>query len=113
MTILKSDETIIEQNPSRFAILQPGKIVTFIKGEPPTGRKGKRANPVIIQIYTSLIVRRNEWAHVDIAITNAKQKASIIAALYIRARKDNLYLSSRSLFNEQTKTYELWVMVSA
>jgi hypothetical protein len=111
--ILTSDETKVEQNPARFAIREAGKIVTFIKGEPPTGvGRGKR-NPVITNIYNALTLRRNEWAHVDIPITNAKQKAAIIASLYARARKDNLYISSRSMFNDKTKTFELWVMLSA
>jgi hypothetical protein len=108
-----SDETRIHQNPERFAIKEPNKVVTFIKGEPPTGVRGKKRNPVITNIYNAISVRRNEWAHVDIQITNAKQKAGIVASLYARARKDNLYISSRSIFNERSKTWELWVMLSA
>lgn len=113
MSINISDETRIQQNPERFAIKEPSKVVTFIKGEPPTGVRGKKRNPVITNIYNAISVRRNEWAHVDIQITNAKQKAAIIASLYARARKDNLYVSSRSMFNERSKTFELWVMLSA
>jgi hypothetical protein len=113
MSINISDETRIQQNPERFAIKEPSKVVTFIKGEPPTGVRGKKRNPVITNIYNAISVRRNEWAHVDIQITNAKQKAAIIASLYARARKDNLYISSRSMFNERSKTFELWVMLSA
>ena len=113
MSVNISDETKVQQYPERFAIKEPSKIVTFIKGEPPTGvGRGKR-NPIITNIYNALTVRRNEWAHVDIQITNAKQKAPIIASLYARARKDNLYISSRSMFNDHSKTYELWVMLSA
>ena len=113
MLVLNSDETKVEQNPSRFAIKDATKIVTFIKGEPPTGVGKGRANPVITNIYKALTVRRNEWAHIDIAITNTKQKSAIIASLYARAAKDNLHLSSRSMFNERSKTYELWVMLFA
>jgi hypothetical protein len=113
MSIHLSDETRIQQNPERFAIKEPTKVVTFIKGEPPTGVRGKKRNPVITNIYNAISVRRNEWAHVDIQITNAKQKAAIVASLYARARKDNLYISSRSIFNERSKTFELWVMLSA
>jgi hypothetical protein len=113
MSVNISDETKVQQYPERFAIKEPSKIVPFIKGEPPTGvGRGKR-NPIITNIYNALTVRRNEWAHVDIQITNAKQKAAIIASLYARARKDNLYISSRSMFNDRSKTYELWVMLSA
>jgi hypothetical protein len=113
MSINISDETRIQQNPERFAIKEPSKVVTFIKGEPPAGvGRGKR-NPIITNIYNALTLRRNEWAHIDIQITNAKQKAAIIASLYARARKDNLYISSRSMFNDRSKTFELWVMLSA
>ena len=113
MSMNISDETRVQQNPERFANKEPTKVVTFIKGEPPTGvGRGKR-NPIITNIYNALTIRRNEWAHVDIQITNAKQKAAIIASLYARARKDNLYISSRSMFNDRSKTYELWVMLSA
>lgn len=113
MSISISDETRVQQNPERFAIKEPTKVVTFIKGEPPTGVRGKKRNPVITNIYNAISVRRNEWAHVDIQITNAKQKAGIVSSLYARARKDNLYISSRSIFNERSKTFELWVMLSA
>lgn len=113
MLVLNSDETKVEQNPARFAIKDATKIVTFIKGEPPTGVGKGRKNPVITNIYMALAVRRNEWAHVDIAITNSNQKAAIVTSLYSRAAKDNLRLSSRSMFNERSKTYELWVMLSA
>ncbi len=113
MLVLNSDETRVEQNPARFAIKDTTKVITFIKGEPPTGVGKGRKNPVITNIYKALTVRRNEWAHVDIAITNAKQKAAIVASLYSRAAKDNLSLSTRSMFNERSKTYELWVMLSA
>lgn len=113
MLMLNSDETKVEQNPARFAIKDASKMITFIKGEPPTGVGKGRKNPVITNIYMALAVRRNEWAHVDIAITNIKQKSAIVASLYSRAVKDNLSLSTRSMFNERSKTYELWVMLSA
>ncbi len=112
--ILASDETRVMQNPSRFAILDMNKLVTFIKGEPPTiSGRGKKANPVISNIYSALIIRRNEWAHIDIAFTSLKQKASFMSSLIHRATKDNLFVSGRSMFNEKTKTFELWVKVTS
>lgn len=108
-----SDETRVEFSPRKFALNQETKVVTFINGEPPAvSGKGRRANPVITQIYSSLLTNRGQWAHVNIPITSKKQKGSIIMSLYSRAKKDNLSLSSRSLYNERTKLYDLWVMVS-
>jgi len=87
MAIQLSDETRVITNPQKFAITQPSKVVTFINGEPPTGFRGKRSNPVINNIYSALITNRNQWAHV-------------------------LALSTRTMMNEQTKTIELWVMLT-
>ena len=112
MAIQLSDETRVITNPQKFAITQPSKVVTFINGEPPTGFRGKRSNPVINNIYAALITNRNQWAHVNIQITNKKQLASIIASLTYRSSKDNLALSTRTMMNEQTKTIELWVMLT-
>jgi hypothetical protein len=60
-----------------------------------------------------LLTNRGVWAHVNIQITNKKQLSSIISSLNYRTSKDNLYLSTRTMLNEDTKTYELWVMVTA
>lgn len=113
MAIQLSDETRVITNPQKFAITQANKVVTFINGEPPTGFRGKKANPVINNIYNALITNRNQWAHVNIQITNKKQLGSIISSLNYRAGKDNLYLSTRTMHNEQTKTIELWVMLTS
>ena len=112
MAIQLSDETRVITNPQKFAISQATKVVTFINGEPPTGMRGKRSNPVINNIYNALITNRNQWAHVNIQITNKKQLSSIISSLTYRAAKDNLALSTRTMNNEQTKTIELWVMLT-
>ena len=113
MSINISDETRIQQNPERFAIKEPSKVVTFIKGEPPVNSgRGRRRNPVITEIYGSIITHRNEWAHVNVPITSKKQLGSIRTSLYIRAQKDNLSLSTSSVFNERTKMYDLWVMLT-
>jgi hypothetical protein len=112
MALQYSDETKIELSPRKFA-LNDNKVVTFINGEPPAvSGKGRRANPVITEIYSNLMTNRGSWAHVNIPITSKKQKASLIAGLYARAAKDNLSLSTRSLYNERTKLFDLWVMVS-
>jgi hypothetical protein len=113
MALQLSDESRIITNPQRFAITQNTKVVTFIQGEPPTGMRGKRANPVINAIYGQLLTNRGIWAHVNIQITNKKQLGSIISSLNYRVNKDNLYLSTRTMLNDETKTYELWVMVTA
>jgi hypothetical protein len=101
------------QNPRKFAIAEPTKLLTFIKGEPPVNSgRGRRRNPVISDIYNSLITNRNEWAHVNIPITNQKQLASLRASLSSRAVKDNLRMQTSSMFNEQTKMFDLWVMLT-
>ncbi len=112
MALQLSDETRVITNPQKFAITQAGKVLTFIEGEPPTGFRGKRANPVINNIYTQLVTNRNKWAHINIQITNKKQLNSIISSLTYRSAKDNLALSTRTMNNEQTKTIELWVSLS-
>lgn len=113
MAIQPSIETQIETNPRKFAIAEPTKLVTFIKGEPPSSSgKGRRRNPVITEVYNSIITNRNAWAHVNIPITNAKQLNSIRTSLYNRAKKDNLRIATSSLFNEKTKMFDLWVMLT-
>jgi hypothetical protein len=113
MPIIPSIETQVSQNPKKFAIAEPTKLLTFIKGEPPVNSgKGRRRNPVITEIYNNLLSNRNEWAHVNIPVTNKKQLASIRASLTARAAKDNLHISTASQFNEKTKMIDLWVMLT-
>jgi hypothetical protein len=110
--ILSSDETTVLRNPSRYAVNEQSKVVTFIEGEPPAvSGRGRRANPVITEIYARIITNRGRWAHINIPITSKKQKVSIVMSLYNRAKKDNLSLSTRSLYNENSKLYDLWVVV--
>ena len=112
MAIQPSVETMIQSNPSKYALAEPSKLLTRIKGEPPmnTG-KGRRRNPVITSIYSELITNRNEWFHVNIPVTSKQQLASLRVSLYARAKKDNLTLSSTSLYNETTKMFDFWVML--
>lgn len=113
MAIQPSIETQLETNPRKFAVAEPTKLVTFIKGEPPVNiSKGRRRNPIITEIYNSIIGNRNVWAHVNIPITSQKQLASIRVSLYNRAKQDNLKVSTSSLFNKRTKMYDLWVMLT-
>lgn len=113
MSTQYSDETKIHLNPRKFALNEQTRVVTFINGEPPAmSGKGRRANPVIVEIYSQLITSRGQWAHVNIPITSVKQKAAIVAALYARSNKDSLQLSTRSLFNDRTKLYDLWVCIN-
>lgn len=112
--ILISDETQVLRAPQKFAIAQPSKLITFIKGEPPSGAgRGRKRNAINTSIYNSLIEHRNEWAHLNVTVKTAKEKASLIASLYNRARKDNLYISSRTLYNDNTKTWDVWVKLHA
>lgn len=114
MAIVKSNETIVATTPEKFAVAQSTKLLTAIKGEPPVNlSKGRRRNPVITEMYNELIANRNVWFHVNIPITSQKQLASIRTSLYTRARKDNMYTATSSMFNEQTKMYDLWVMLTA
>lgn len=108
--ILISGETQVLQRPERFAISQPSKLVTFLKGEPPVGAgRGRKRNAINTQIYNTLLEHRNEWAHINVTIKSVKEKASLIASIYARARKDNLYVSSRTLYNDLTKTWDVWL----
>lgn len=74
--------------------------------------KGRRRNPIITAIYNELITNRNEWFHVNIPVTSKQQLASLRASLSSRALKDNLTLSTTSLFNEATKMFDLWIILS-
>ena len=114
MPMIPSVETQLSQNPRRFAVAEPTKLLTFIKGEPPVNSgRGRRRNPVISEIYNNLIANRNEWAHVNIPVTNKKQLASLRASLTARAAKDNLRISTSSMFNEKTKMFDLWLMLTS
>ena len=114
MAMVASAETQIVQNPSRFKMAEQTKLLTRIQGEPPIGAgKGRRRNPVISAIYNELIGERNQWFHVNIPITDKKQLASIRAALFARAAKDNLSVSTASVVNDKTKMIDLWVMLTA
>lgn len=112
MAIRPSVETQIDTNPRKFAIAEPTKLLTRINGEPPMASgKGRRRNPVVTNIYNELIVNRNTWFHVNIPITSKQQLASFRISLYNRAKKDNLTLSTSSLYNETTKMFDLWVLL--
>lgn len=114
MPMIASTETQVNQNPGKFKMAEPTKLLTRIAGEPPIGAgKGRRRNPVITAIYNELVSQRNVWFHVNIPITDKKQLGSIRSSLNSRANKDNLNLSTASVLNEQTKMIDLWVMLTA
>ena len=113
MPIIESTETQLIRNPKKFDISEPTKLVTFIKGEPPVNSgKGRRRNPVITEIYGQLLLNRNQWGHVNIPITSKAQLASLRAAFFARAKKDNLHVATSSMYNESTKMIDLWVMLT-
>lgn len=114
MAFVSSIETQVSTNPQKFAMAQPSKLLTKLKGEPPVNlSKGRRRNPINTKIYNELITCRDVWCHVNIPITGKKHLASIRASLSARAKKDNLTLATASLFNEETQTIDLWVMLTA
>lgn len=113
MAVQASVQTQIETNPKKFAMAEPTKLLTFIKGEPPVNTgKGRRRNPIVSEIYSTLLVNRNQWAHVNIPITSKKQLESLRISFYNRAKKDNLHISTSSVYNEKTKMFDLWVMLT-
>jgi len=114
MPMIASTETQISQNPARFKMAEPTKLLTPIQGEPPIGAgRGRRRNPVVSAIYNELVGKRNQWFHVNIPITDKKQLASLRSSLTARATKDNLHLATSSVLNEQTKMHDLWIMLTA
>lgn len=113
MAIIESTETQLMRNPKKFAVAEVTKLVTFIQGEPPINSgKGRRRNPVVSEIYAALLVNRNQWAHVNIPITSKNQISSLRAAFFARAKKDNLHISTATHFNEKTKMFDMWVMLT-
>lgn len=107
-----SDETQLLTNPNKFAANANGKLLTKLRGEPPVNTsKGRRRNPLITKIYNGLIDDRNSWFHVNVPIMSPKQLNNMRASLYARAKKDNFQLFTSSAYNEQTKLYDLWVML--
>lgn len=114
MPMVPSAETLVAQRPERFAVSKQTKLLTPIKGEPPVNvGKGRKRNPVVTEMYNHLIVNRNHWFHVNTPITSKKALESMRVSLYNRAKKDNMYISTSSMFNEHTKMYDLWVMLTA
>lgn len=113
MARTKSTETQLAMTPLKFAIDPNMKIATPIKGEPPVGvQRGRKLHPVISKLYNQLYDRRDVWFHVNIQFTNKKQMESFKMSLYNRARKDDEYISSCSVFNDDLKVYELWVKMN-
>jgi hypothetical protein len=114
MPMVPSNETLVMQRPQKFAVATVTRLLTPIKGEPPMNvGKGRKRNPVVTEMYNHLIVNRNQWFHVNAPITSKKALASMRISLYNRAKKDNMTISTSSLFNEETKMYDLWVMLTA
>lgn len=108
-----SIETQVMIKPEKFGIAEPTKLLTPIKGEPPMYvSRGRKANPVIAEIYKNLLLNVNQWFHVNIPITSKKQLNALRTSLYIRVKKDSRSLSSSSLYNENTKMFDLWVKLS-
>lgn len=114
MPIIESTETQLNRNPKKFAAVdQPTKLLKKISGEPPINvGRGKRRNPVISAMYAELLENRNVWFHVEIPVTSKKHLNTIRTSLYTRAYKDNLHVATTSVFNEKTKMFDMWVMLT-
>lgn len=112
MPMIPSTETQAISNPKKFAIAAPTKLLTRVSEPPMNSGRGRRRNPVITTIYNELISNRNVWFHVNIPLTDKKQVASLRAGLYARAAKDNLHTETVSRFNEDTKMYDFWVLLT-
>lgn len=112
MPMIASTETQILNNPKKFAIATPTKLLTRVSQPPVGSGKGRKRNPIITAIYSELLSNRNEWFHVNIPLTDKKQVASLRAGLYTRASKDNLATESVSRFNDETKMFDFWVMLT-
>jgi hypothetical protein len=106
-----SSETLAVTQPSNYAITST-ELLTPIEGDPPMfiGR-GRPRNPITTSVYNHLISHRNVWFHVNLSFTDKKQVGSFRTSLYVRAAKDNLKISSSSMYNESTKTYDVWVIL--
>ena len=112
MPMIPSLETQALNTPKKFAIATPTKLLTRVSQPPMNSGKGRKRNPVVTAIYAELLENRNEWFHVNIPLTDKKQVDSLRAGLYTRAAKDNLTTESVSLFNDETKMYDFWVMLT-
>jgi hypothetical protein len=110
--MIASTETQAINNPKKFAIAEPTKLLTRVSEPPVNSGRGRRRNPVVTAIYNELISNRNQWFHVNIPLSSTKQLNSLRAALYARAAKDNLTTETVSRFNDQTKMYDFWVMLT-
>ena len=114
MAIIESTETQLNRNPRKFAAAeQPTKLLKRINGEPPINAgRGKRRSPVISAIYGELLQNRNVWFHIELPIMKHKHLAALRASLYSRASKDNLRTQTSSVFNDTTKMFDVWIMLT-
>lgn len=112
MPMIPSTETQTITSPKKFAIAPATKLLTRVSEPPVHSGKGRKRNPVVTSIYQELLETKNQWFHVNIPLTSKKQVASLRTSLYQRASKDNLHTETVSRFNEQTKMYDFWVMLT-
>lgn len=107
-----STTTKLMTNPHKFAVAQPSKLLTPVDAPPYNVSRGRRRNPVYSAVYAELLENRNQWFHVNIVFTTKKDMNNFAANLYNRARKDELNISRSSAFNDETKTFDLWLMLT-
>lgn len=107
-----SVETEMMTRPQKYAATQPSRLLTPVDEPPFNVGRGRRRNPLYSAVYSELLEKRNQWFHVNIAFTSKKDMSNFAMNLYNRARKDELNISRSSAFNERTKTYDLWLMLT-
>jgi hypothetical protein len=107
-----SSETLVVTQPNSFGVTSNHELLTPIQGAPPVNiSKGRRRNPVTTSIYNHLISNRNIWFHVNLTFSEKKQVNSFTASLRNRAIKDGLKISAAAMYNESTKTYDVWIIL--
>jgi sRNA-binding carbon storage regulator CsrA len=88
------------------------ELLTPIAGSPPVQSGiGRRRNPIYSSIYNHLISNKNVWFHVEIAFDSPKSIQKFRSALYARTKKDSFTFTSASSYNEESKSYDVWVML--
>jgi len=113
-SILKdmSTETQLATRPQKFAANQNTKILTRVDAPPFHVGRGRKRSPLVSLAYAELLENMNTWFHVNIPFATKKEMTNFATNLYNRSQKDNLSLSRSTAYNEVTKTYDLWILLS-
>jgi len=107
-----SSETQLMTRPDKFAVTHTSKLLTAVTEPPFNVGRGRPRNPIYTAVYAQLLNNQNQWFHVNIAFTSKKDCYNFTNNLYNRARKDVLSLARSTAYNDKTKTWDLWVMLT-